>query len=949
MRVLEPAIHLVGRLSFRNKLRVTAGVFGIPLLIIAGSLFYTLNARVTALQLEREALALQVPAYSLLSSLYQHAATRQAVDAGAEHLATALQARQRDSLAALKQLQTSFDAHTLPLSTRDDKPPVLGNWEVISQNIANGDVAVLKDLIVSLRSEMDGLNETTGLLIDGDASNSRLLDIMTSHLPGLIVSTGQVAQAGTATLISKSLRGSRRNELTLQRGNFDAYVQWSIDALQKVISDHPGLAEDLNNVSGQLNTTFLSVQEAMTTKMLETSDFDMAPEVFLGLTAKAFENANMIGAILENNADILIANRLTGLQVQRNVVLLAMVVGIFLIAAGFLAAYISIMRGLNGLSDAVSTMAAGDLGARVEISTRDELGEVGSQFNQMAAKLAESTTLLHEKNAAIDAMLKNMPQGILTIVDDGKIHPEYSAFLESIFETDKVAGESAIELILGNGSVTADIQSQVEATLAASIGEDRMNFDFNSHLLVSKVFKTFPDGRVKSLELSWAPICDEHDVVEKVMVCVRDETELRELEAQSRHQKLELEMIGQILKINQEKFHEFVDGARVLAAENKQLLEGAKHMSAELVTQLFRNMHTIKGNARTYGLLVLTNVSHEAEQAYDELRKDDQALFDKCMLLGQLESVVQRLEEYAQLNDVTLGRKGPGRRGSADKFVMVERTQVTQMLANLDAYDLHAVTRDTLAAVVSQIKQDLRLVGTESVQNILDGVFSSLPSLAKELGKEPPNIVIADNGLRLHNQFADILRNVFMHLYRNSMDHGIESSDVRREQGKSLAGTIRLIVERHSDMVQFRLSDDGKGLALAHIRQKAIAKGLISHTRAMLDDEVAELIFAAGFSTASAVTEVSGRGVGMDAVKDFVTRAGGKIQLQLLDQNIGADFRMFETVISLPGQCAVDQMVVSVPSSILSGQEHIANIASSRYASSAGNALLPDPDCLAVT
>jgi chemotaxis protein histidine kinase CheA len=117
----------------------------------------------------------------------------------------------------------------------------------------------------------------------------------------------------------------------------------------------------------------------------------------------------------------------------------------------------------------------------------------------------------------------------------------------------------------------------------------------------------------------------------------------------------------------------------------------------------------------------------------------------------------------------------------------------------------------------------------------------------------------------------------------------------------------------------------------------------------MLDDEVAELIFAAGFSTASAVTEVSGRGVGMDAVKDFVTRAGGKIQLQLLDQNIGADFRMFETVISLPGQCAVDQMVVSVPSSILSGQEHIANIASSRYASSAGNALLPDPDCLAVT
>jgi two-component system chemotaxis sensor kinase CheA len=160
------------------------------------------------------------------------------------------------------------------------------------------------------------------------------------------------------------------------------------------------------------------------------------------------------------------------------------------------------------------SVAAGDLGARVEISSRDELGEVGSQFNQMAAKLAESTTQLHEKNAAIDAMLKNMPQGILTIVQDGTVHPEYSAFLETIFETDKVAGESAIELIFGNGAVTADIQSQIEATIAASIGEDRMNFDFNSHLLVNEVFKTLPDGRVKCLELSWAPICDDGDVVE---------------------------------------------------------------------------------------------------------------------------------------------------------------------------------------------------------------------------------------------------------------------------------------------------------------------------------------------------------------------------------------------------------------------------------------------------
>jgi two-component system chemotaxis sensor kinase CheA len=321
-------------------------------------------------------------------------------------------------------------------------------------------------------------------------------------------------------------------------------------------------------------------------------------------------------------------------------------------------------------------------------------------------------------------------------------------------------------------------------------------------------------------------------------------------------------------------------------------------------------MHTIKGNARTYGLLRLTNIVHEAEQAYEALRRNADAVFDRRVLLEQLQEVLRSVEEYAALNEIKLGRKGPGRRGSAEKYVMVERAKVERMVSDLGAIDLHAARPETLVALLEQVRQDLQLVGTESIGSVLDGVFESLPSLAKELGKEVPRLEVNDNGIHVRNQITDLMRNVFMHLYRNSMDHGIETPAERLARGKPAAGTIRLDLAFSGDCLQMRLRDDGKGLALAHIRATAREKGLIVADSGMTDEAVAGLIFAAGFSTANAVTEVSGRGVGMDAVQNFVKREGGSIGIELTDDQVGADFRAFETVISLPGKFAVSVVPV---------------------------------------
>jgi HPt (histidine-containing phosphotransfer) domain-containing protein/HAMP domain-containing protein len=552
-----------------------------------------------------------------------------------------------------------------------------------------------------------------------------------------------------------------------------------------------------------------------------------------------------------------------------------------------------------------------DFSRRVPIDHMDEVGLSLVAFNSMIEKIQESSTQLKQKTADIQAMMQNIPQGILTIQGGNKVHPEFSAYLATILETKDIAGRDVMDLIFSNSQCNAEIQSQVEAAISASIGEDAMNFEFNDHLLVREVEKKMPDGRVKILDLSWSPITNDMDSVVSVMLCVRDISEIKQLAAEAGAQKRELDIIGQILAINQEKFHEFIDSSAKFLSENKQIIDEVgkdivRVEDPEVITQLFRNMHTIKGNARTYGLLHLTNMVHEAEQAYDQLRKDPDADWDQEKLLDQLSSTFSAIQEYAHINETKLGRKGPGRRGGVEKFLMVQIEDIQQAIKTLDHVDWSNAA--SVRNAVTQVHNSLSLIGTERVDSVLAGIADSLPSLAKELGKEPPNCTIQDHGIVIKTQVADLVRNVFMHLYRNSMDHGIETAAERVANGKPAAGSIQLDLSMSDDKLRFKLRDDGRGLAVNFIRDKAIEKGLITPEQQLSPEETAQLIFKPGFSTATKVTEVSGRGVGMDAVKSFVEREHGSIELRFLDSPtaiLSDGYRPFETVITLPAKLAV--------------------------------------------
>jgi HPt (histidine-containing phosphotransfer) domain-containing protein len=509
---------------------------------------------------------------------------------------------------------------------------------------------------------------------------------------------------------------------------------------------------------------------------------------------------------------------------------------------------------------------------------------------------------LRSKTNDIHSMMQNMPEGVLTITPGRRVHHEFSPYMATLFETDAIAGQDVMTLVFSHSELDANTRAQTEAAIDSCLGEDRINFEFNTHLLPQTLTLNLPSGHVKQLELCWAPICDRRDRVEKLMLCARDVTEFKRLEKEAQARKRELEIIGEILGVSQEKFHEFMDSAQNFLDDTRRLISQAGERRADIVTLLFRNMHTLKGNARTHALHYLTNLIHGAEQRYVALQRDEQAPWQPEALLQELDEIQSLLNRYGHINDVILGRKGPGRRGQVEKFLMVDKDQLQRAMGMLSEVDMDDPA--AMRSLVIHLGRTLHMVGTQSIEQVLTGPLASLPSLAEELGKQAPLVHIDDHGIMIRTQIGALVGHLFTHLLRNAVDHGLEPPSERLEAGKPPQGRIDIDVSVEHNRLMIRLRDDGRGLAVARIRQLGIEKGLLPANDMSAAEDVAQLIFHSGFSTAERVTEVSGRGVGMDAVKGFLEREGGTVAIRFLDSDPLASYRAFETVISLPDKFA---------------------------------------------
>jgi len=190
-----------------------------------------------------------------------------------------------------------------------------------------------------------------------------------------------------------------------------------------------------------------------------------------------------------------------------------------------------------------------------------------------------------------------------------------------------------------------------------------------------------------------------------------------------------------------------------------------------------------------------------------------------------------------------------------------------------DAYD----AIDSLSDALQDAVLGLRMLP-------LAQVFQPLPrlvrDLAQRLGKQA-ELHVSGERTEADKDVLAVLGEPLIHLVRNALDHGIEAPDARRAAGKPEAGTIRVEARQERDSVIVEVADDGAGIDAGRVRRKAVANGAVDPARAasLSEEEALALVFLPGVSTASAVTDVSGRGVGMDAVRTAIESAGGRIAI----------------------------------------------------------------------
>ncbi|MBF0442629.1 MAG: Hpt domain-containing protein, partial [Oligoflexales bacterium] len=330
--------------------------------------------------------------------------------------------------------------------------------------------------------------------------------------------------------------------------------------------------------------------------------------------------------------------------------------------------------------------------------------------------------------------------------------------------------------------------------------------------------------------------------------------------------------------------------------ENSAILKGTTVGNQDILATLCRNLHTVKGNARILGLRSIVEAVHKAEQTYDELHLMVKFEWNSAQLMNELSAVGNLVGKYEWIYKTKLAKRSGNIGG--DEIIIKRNTfdEVYNSIKKIKSGSSNEEARETL----NQIRTIFEAVDSVLFEEAISGILKAMPILARELNKEPPSIRINELSLKITREESELIKNILMHSFRNSIDHGIETKEKRRNSGKHPVGSIDLYLEILDGNLKIVQTDDGTGLNISQIRRKALEKGLISENDSPTIQEIAEFIFIPGITTAEKITQISGRGLGMDAIKAFVEAKGGMAEIVLQSEVTVRGFAPFSLVLTIP-------------------------------------------------
>ncbi len=525
--------------------------------------------------------------------------------------------------------------------------------------------------------------------------------------------------------------------------------------------------------------------------------------------------------------------------------------------------------------------------ALLSFALADQLNTLGRKLKIANSKLEDTVTkienIVKEKTGDIKALLDNIPQGVFTISDDLRINTDFSRELESIIGTPNLANQRIDDVFLKKCNLSQEQLDYIIFVLEFSINEDQMNFDSNSHFLPKNL--TYTDGtEVKNIEIEWNTICLD-DQVSKIIIVLRDTTEIEHLKNKTFEQKQKITVIEQILDMN-DKFLPYLKIALNDINVVENLVTSTKTSDSKTIEEIFRRLHVLKGLSRNRGAHLVSSMIHDVETKFESLRKFDSFNLDKKDLLDSINPMKIMINRYQEVYESIFRNFA---QSQSRGFSSLEMQRIEDIV-------LHS--RDSLEKKYSELTQILLSINTVSIVNFTREIIEKIAfSVSPTLGKPVPKIIVDIPDIMVNSTQQKDLESILNLLTINALDHGLEPPEIRSKKRKPTIGLIQVSGELDVNVIKLQFRDDGAGIDMEKIKKIMRAK----YGNSNIDDGLAaDEIFKAGFSTKKQITINSGRGVGLDAVSDILKNRGGEIKINFIGQDTNAPRRAFEFQILYP-------------------------------------------------